>query len=184
MTIEKKFLNKHIKESNAIENIFVRTNHHLFIDHLEAAEFVLKAGSMSEIATPENIHAILMKRELNVSEAGQFRQILVWAGSELMPSPDQISGLMSRWAESLRQENFRDSSLTLENKEKIAWHYHDWFESIHPFIDGNGRTGRLILNNIRLLFGLPWLIVLFSERWQYYDNIREWEKRHKKLLEI
>lgn len=86
--------------------------------------------------------------------------------------------------ESLQQENFCDSSLTLENKEKIAWHYHDWFETIHPFIDGNGRTGRLILNNIRLLFGLPWLIVLFSKRWQYYDKIREWETGHKKLLEI
>ncbi len=182
MAIEENLLKEHVKESNAIENIFVRTNHHLFADHLEAAKFVLKAGSMSEIATPENIHAVLMKREL--SEAGKFRQGFVRVGSELKPPPGQVNGLMSQWIKSLRQENFRDSSLTLKIKEKIAWHYHNWFEGIHPFIDGNGRTGRLILNNIRLLLGLPWLIVLFSKRWQYYDKIREWETRHKKLLEI
>lgn len=182
MVIEENLLKKHVKESNAIENIFVRTNHHLFVDHLEAAKFVLKTGSMSKIATPKNIHAVLMKREL--CEAGKFRQDFVRVGLELKPPPDQVNRLMNQWMKSLQRENFRDSSLTPKNKEKIAWHYHNWFETIHPFIDGNGRTGRLILNNIRLLLGLPWLIVLFSKRWQYYDNIRKWETGHKKLLEI
>ncbi len=182
MTINENLLKKYVKESNAIENIFVKENHHLFIDHLQATEIVFKSGSRSEIATPKNIHAILMKREL--FEAGRFRKVFVRVGSELKSPPNKVDELMNQWIKSLQQENFHDSSLAIKHKEKIAWHYHDWFEAIHPFIDGNGRTGRLILNNIRLLFGLPWLIVLYSEKWQYYDNIRKWETKHRKLLEI
>ena len=182
MINKENLLKKHVKESNAIENIFVKEDHHLFIDHLQVAEIVFKSGSRSEIATPKNIHEILMKREL--SEAGNFRKVFVQIGTHIKCHPNMINGLMNKWMKSLQQENFYDSSLTIKHKEKIAWHYHDWFEAIHPFVDGNGRTGRLILNNIRLLFGLPWLIVLCSKRFRYYENIRKWETKHKKLLEI
>ena len=45
--------------------------------------------------------------------------------------------------------------------------------------DGNGRTGRLWLNNLRLACGYPWLIVQAAERKAYYEAIREWVRKRE-----
>lgn len=52
--------------------------------------------------------------------------------------------------------------------ERIA-RFHLEFEGIHPFIDGNGRTGRLILNLDLIRNGYPPINVKFADRKQYYD---------------
>ena len=52
--------------------------------------------------------------------------------------------------------------------EKAAL-FHLRFEGIHPFIDGNGRTGRLILNLMLMQAGLPPINVKFSDRRRYYE---------------
>jgi fido (protein-threonine AMPylation protein) len=181
MEINRGLLKRHVTESNAIENIFVRENHHLFMDHFAAAEFVVKsARDRGVVATPEEIHSILMRREL--PDAGKIRTVRVWVGLHLKPRPEDAEKLMGQWKNSLQKDIRSGSLLTPEQKEKLAWHYHHWFEAIHPFRDGNGRTGRLILNNIRLLLGLSWLIVSFVARAQYYDSIRRWEAEHIALL--
>ena len=182
MKTSKKLFEDYVKESNAIENIFVRKNHHLFVDHLKATEFVVSSALGPKVPVmPESIHAILMRREL--SDAGKLRKVRVWVNLDLKPYPENIEKLVKSWKRSL-QKNLQNSiSLVMPSQaEDFAWHYHHWFESIHPFMDGNGRTGRLILNNIRLLVGLPWLIIPFSEREQYYESIRKWELEHKDLL--
>ena len=52
--------------------------------------------------------------------------------------------------------------------ERIAL-FHLEFEGIHPFIDGNGRTGRLILNLELIRGGFPPINVKFTDRKRYYD---------------
>ena len=52
--------------------------------------------------------------------------------------------------------------------ERIALFHLD-FEGIHPFIDGNGRTGRLLLNLELIQNGYPPINVKFSDRKRYYD---------------
>ncbi|MDR0816536.1 MAG: Fic family protein [Desulfovibrio sp.] len=52
--------------------------------------------------------------------------------------------------------------------ESVA-EFHLRFEGIHPFIDGNGRTGRLILNFELIKAGLLPVNIKFSERRKYYD---------------
>ncbi|MCL2152346.1 MAG: Fic family protein [Oscillospiraceae bacterium] len=47
--------------------------------------------------------------------------------------------------------------------------FHLEFEGIHPFINGNGRTGRLVLNLMLLHFGYPPINVKFADRRRYYD---------------
>ena len=52
--------------------------------------------------------------------------------------------------------------------ERIS-RFHLEFEGIHPFIDGNGRTGRLILNLDLIRNGYPPINVKFADRKRYYD---------------
>ena len=57
---------------------------------------------------------------------------------------------------------------TMNIIERIA-RFHLEFEGIHPFIDGNGRTGRLILNLDLIRNGYPPINVKFTDRKRYYD---------------
>jgi len=176
------FLEKYVNESNAIENIVVGKNHPLFTDHLRAAELVVQsAEEFRAVMKPENIHQILMKNVL--SDAGKFRQVQVWVALETKAKPENVEKLMERWQESLLHDIWAAPRMARLPATSLAWHYHHWFEAIHPFVDGNGRTGRLILNNILLLFDLPWMLIPFSSRTQYYESIRQWEIKNKALFE-
>ncbi len=52
---------------------------------------------------------------------------------------------------------------------------HNQFENIHPFRDGNGRVGRILLNNILLKHGLPPINIDLSNRATYYASLKAYE---------
>jgi Fic family protein len=52
---------------------------------------------------------------------------------------------------------------------------HDQFETIHPFQDGNGRVGRLLLINVLIKHGLPPLNIELENRKEYYEALGEYQ---------
>jgi len=60
----------------------------------------------------------------------------------------------------------------------LAAMIHNQFENIHPFADGNGRVGRILLNNILLKHNLPPINIDLKNRSQYYFSIREYSKNN------
>lgn len=55
---------------------------------------------------------------------------------------------------------------------------HDQFENIHPFRDGNGRVGRILLNNILIKHNLPPINIDLKNRAEYYESLQAYQKRH------
>lgn len=65
--------------------------------------------------------------------------------------------------------------------ERAAW-FHGKFEQIHPFEDGNGRTGRMIVNAMLVAEGYPPLIIRTSQRMSYFSALDAFDHRHEDKL--
>ena len=66
---------------------------------------------------------------------------------------------------------------------KLAAIFHSRFEQIHPFEDGNGRTGRILINAILLEHNLPPLIIRKTMRTTYFSALEASDKGHTLVLE-
>lgn len=84
------------------------------------------------------LHKILAEGVMDQGDAGRYRTIMVRVGSYVPPPPDDVSGLMM---ELLDWWNKGAPDLSPVVSSAILHHR---FESIHPFADGNGRTGRAL----------------------------------------
>ena len=51
----------------------------------------------------------------------------------------------------------------------VAAAAHTWFVTVHPFIDGNGRVARLLLNLMLIRHGYPIAVITNEDRLRYYD---------------
>ncbi len=99
-----------------------------------------------------HLHGMLLA---NIQDdwAGRFRRGKEWVrvGNRMGANPDFVSGLMS----GLVQKYHQDDMYFLD---KIAW-FHAEFEAIHPFPDGNGRIGRVLINQQLMALGYPPIII-------------------------
>ncbi len=141
-------------------------------DHLEAVghrdaflyvqDIAKKEEPISEYVI-KNIHSlVLMNRP---EDKGVYRRIpvrIMGAYTE----PVQPYLIEPKMNELLTENEARKATMT--TVERIA-RFHLEFEGIHPFIDGNGRTGRLILNLELISEGFPPINVKFTDRKRYYD---------------
>ena len=157
-----------VRHSNRIEGEPTEPGHPLYDDHLAVALYIAKGIGFG----PEQIHARLMASQPHVFP-GELRQCRVSVDGKEKMSPLAVRPAMRQLSRDLLIGTVRTDA------EAWCWDRHHRFEHIHPFTDGNGRTGRLLLNMLRLRYGLPWLTVNYEDRFAYYRSIQEWEHNHE-----
>lgn len=146
-----------LKESNAIEGVYDD-------DSLKQAVFAWEYLKKERELTPGVVlktHKILMlNQRLRPDEKGYFRKCQVYVGGREGLEWPFIPGFIEAWCA---------ASMTLATIITPV-DLHIAYEKIHPFVDGNGRTGRMFLNWTRLkITEEPLLIIKASERQDYYQ---------------
>jgi Fic family protein len=104
------------------------------------------------------------------SFGGQLRTWNVHVGVYEMPHWEEVPRLVNEWYSMVYGAEIYKTASEAE-RARIAMFLHDWFLCIHPFRDGNGRTSRLVLNMLRLRYGLSWLVIENKQKRSYYRQI-------------
>ena len=150
---KKNELEEFLKESNAIEGVY---SDEAFEDAWKAWKFLSNYDELDLLRVLE-CHHVLMSN-LNKRIAGKIRKVSVRVGYHIMPRPDEIDQLLERLLQ------------TYPKTEEEIKNWHVAFENIHPFEDGNGRTGRIVMNWQRIRNYLPLQIIhTGKEQYNYYD---------------
>ncbi len=157
LTIDKKSLKEHLE----------------VIGHKEAFDYVKQLVSENaEISEKliKDIHYLVLADKKD--DRGVYRRIpvrIIGAAHE----PVQPYLIIPKMEELLEQyKNSKEDIVT-----KLA-RFHIEFEDIHPFIDGNGRTGRLLINLELMKAGYPPIDIKFSDRLKYYEAFDEYHIKH------
>lgn len=140
--------------------------HFEVINHKEAIEYVQALATGEAPITPfhvRQIHKLVLTR-IDDEEAGQYRNlpVRITGTAHQPPGSWEVPHLMSEWGDWLN-----GPALALHPIERAALaHYR--LVAIHPFIDGNGRTARLVMNLLLMREGHPPTIIMRVNRRQYY----------------
>jgi Fic family protein len=136
------------------------------INHKDAIEYVEELASSDEPISPvhvRQIHKLVMTR-IDDESAGQYRSlpVRIAGASHQPPDPWEVPRLMTEWGGWLG-----GPARTLHPVQRAALAHHR-LVALHPFIDGNGRTARLLMNLLLMRDGYPPTIILRVNRGQYY----------------
>jgi Fic family protein len=151
------------------------------INHKEAIDYIeeLSHKKITELTRTDvfNIHSIILK-SIDSKNAGKYRTVPVYVL--------QKNGSRHNFCDPLLIADEMDSFfdwLFREKKEHpliVAAEAHTRFVSIHPFIDGNGRTARLLMNLLLLQNGYVPAVIKNKDRVTYLDAIELWQSNNEK----
>lgn len=147
------------------------------VEHLEAnntaaaLDFVreqikIKPHQIKE-KTVLKIHEIILGK-INKENAGFYRRVpaRISGSSVVLPNWSKVNSLMNEFFLWLEQE-------TKMHAVELAAEAHYRLVTIHPFIDGNGRTARLLMNMILMMKGYPPAIIHKKDRLAYLNSLEK-----------
>ncbi len=128
-----------VEEGREIPAVAARARREV-LNYFAGLRFVEKNAAKGSVTHEDvlRLHKIMADGVMDQGTAGRYRTIAVRVGRHVPPPPDDVSGLMF---ELLTWWNKQAAGLSPVLSSAIV-HYR--FEAIHPFADGNGRTGRAL----------------------------------------
>ncbi len=157
-----------------VDDIVEASNHFRCIDLIiDKAESPVTEGLIKQL------HLLLKSgtgdSRLDWFKVGEYKLLPNEVGGRETTPPEKVSEEMKKlicWYEALKEKKFRDL---------LEFHYR--FECIHPFQDGNGRVGRLILFKECLRYGFMPFVIDERLKMFYYRGLGEWQREEGFLTE-
>ncbi|MCT7544283.1 Fic family protein [Aliarcobacter cryaerophilus] len=168
ITIGGKTLREHFEAINHKDAI-------LFMEDLAQKEERLSEYSIKQI------HSLILKN-IDDENKGKYRTTnVIISGAE--HKPPQSFEVQSKMQEFIKNYN---ENITKLHPIELASFVHIEFVKIHPFLDGNGRTSRLLMNLELIKAGFPPVVIKLEDRLEYYKtlDIAHTENDYKPFLEL
>ena len=145
--------------------------HFEVINHREAIAYVETLVQDNEPLTAHHvrqIHALVLK-QIDDANAGRYRQtpVRIAGASHTPPEPWNVPRLMHAW------ETWLNGTASEEHPVVRAALAHHRLVFIHPFVDGNGRTARLVMNLLLMQAGYPPTVIEHAHRRGYYRALAQ-----------
>lgn len=161
-------------EAVRVDDIIETTNHFRCIDLvIDRAEERLSEGLIKEL------HALLKCGTSDSGKAwfavGEYKRLPNEVGGSDTVAPEDVSREMKallKWYNAIRRKSFED-----------IFDFHHRFEAIHPFQDGNGRVGRLVMFKECLANGFVPFIITDELKMFYYRGLQQWDSVRGYLLD-
>lgn len=137
------------------------------INHKKALELVFKNLQDNKEFDERFIKKIneTINRDIKDTEGYRTVQVFIQGSEHIPPEPEKIPNLMNYYVYNYNHDE-------QDIFKKIA-KYHIEFERIHPFEDGNGRTGRLLINYELLKHNLQPVVIAKEDRIKYFEFLRD-----------
>ena len=163
-----------LHETQMVLEYGITVDGHPLREYLEATNHAEAFDTLSALVeqpitldTVQRLHALVMDKI--DPQAGELRKVQVYIrGAPFTPpAARDVPLYLAQWVNWLTS----DHALRYDSVTRAAIAHHD-FEALHPFTDGNGRVGRLLLNLMLMQDGYPPALVL-----------REWRSRYIQALQ-
>jgi len=150
----------------ALREHFEAINHRNAIYYVE--DIIKKEEPFSEWQI-RNIHQLILKN-IDDDNAGRYRQqnVLISGATSTPPDYTLLNDKMAHFVDWYSLES--NQLHPIERAAKV----HADFVGIHPFIDGNGRTSRLLMNLELMKAGYPPCVITVENRLAYYEALNQW----------
>lgn len=148
----------------------------------------LKQGVEIDENFIKRLHSYVLRGAEN---AGEYRTIQNYVGDLVKVvytpcSPKDVPVKMAEYVERLQAD--QEANKNLISRSTIDWkqlfhnlaQHHIEFERIHPFVDGNGRTGRLLMTYEMISLGLIPVDIRYEERTRYYAALASYQKKERR----
>lgn len=161
-------------EALRVDDIIETTNHFRCIDLvIDRAQECLNEGLIKEL------HALLKRGTTDSCRewfaVGEYKRLPNEVGGSDTVAPEDVSREMKallKWYNAIRRKSFED-----------IIDFHHRFEAIHPFQDGNGRVGRLVMFKECLANGFVPFIITDELKMFYYRGLQQWDSVRGYLLD-
>lgn len=165
--------------------------HEEIVGYKQGFDFLYRALKGDKIIDEEFIKTLHSYVLRGSEEAGKYRTIQNYVGSMTQVKytpcpPSQVAGEMQSYVARL-QAGFAQNR-KIREQPTVDWEglfhslaaHHIEFEKIHPFVDGNGRTGRLLLTYEMISLGLLPVDIRYEERDRYYAGLSSYDVKKER----
>lgn len=150
--------------------------HFEVINHREAIAYVENLVSEQTEITPHQVRQIhkLVLSQIDDESAGQYRQtpVRIAGAKHIPPEAWKLPQEMDDWG------TWLVDTLATQHPVEVSALAHHRLVMIHTFVDGNGRTARLLMNLILMSQGYPPTVIERANRQQYYRVLAQADESH------
>ncbi len=142
---------------------------HEVLNHKKAFDYMLEYSGDLTGQFVLNLHTLVVANTLRedlVPQVGRYRNVQVFVGRSVPPKPFEVPKKMAtllRWYSKNKK---------ILHPVVLASYFHTEFEKIHPFVDGNGRVGRLLMNFILHKNKYPMINIPKKRKFKYYEVLQ------------